>query len=59
MILETVLLRSLRCPAVVLSHLDLPGPGDGRGGGALSVDIDLVTLHNKYTWIIGVRGMGM
>ena len=38
-ILETVLLRSHEVPALVLSHLDVPGPGGG-GGGRVDINGD-------------------
>ena len=39
MILEAVLLRSPEVAALVLRHLDVPGPG-GRGGGGVDVEGD-------------------
>ena len=40
MILETVFLRSVEVPALVLSHLDLPLPGGGGPGVQVEGDGD-------------------
>ena len=40
MVLQTVLLRSILVPALVLSHLDLPVPGHGGPGVDVEGDGD-------------------